>query len=169
MTDDEFKLVIDDARHRQTALLNLIVFTDQQALGLLRLYVTIGVAAATGAAVGFVGNDAIPFVVAGGLAGVVIALFVGIIYCYRAMQTAEIGLPGRGADFWKAAIGQPDITYADAVSQYLSELENQQARDRHTNGITAGALKRAKWAGAAALAVALAAGLIGLLVRFLPF
>ncbi len=49
LSDDQLKVAIDDARARQAALLQSIYFNDQQALRLLRLYVTLGLAAAAGA------------------------------------------------------------------------------------------------------------------------
>ena len=47
---DKLKLALDDIRARRKALLDLIVLADQQAMGYLRLYVTLGLATASGAA-----------------------------------------------------------------------------------------------------------------------
>src|SRR5690606_29655615 len=101
---DQLQVALDDARARQTALLQLIYFTDQQAMSLLRLYVTIAVATATGAATGFAPNSWIPMAASIGLTVVSIALLVGCYFCFQAMKTAELALPGRGADFWKAVV-----------------------------------------------------------------
>lgn len=43
----DWKLVIEDARTRHAAVVNLIYFTDSQAMNLLRLYVTVASAFGT--------------------------------------------------------------------------------------------------------------------------
>ncbi|MGH6736339.1 MAG: hypothetical protein ACRECX_09710 [Methyloceanibacter sp.] len=163
MNADQLKLAIDDARHRQIALLDLIYSTDTKALGLLRLHVTIGMAAAAGAVAGFTSTSSIPKSVAVGLIAAVVALFVGCVFCFRSMRSAKVSLPGRGADFWKAALDNK-VTVPVIADQYLSELANGQERDRETNRVTARDFAIAKWAGIVSPALALVTGLLSLLI-----
>lgn len=153
---DALKMAIDDARVRQAAVLQLIYFTDQQALGLLRLYVTLGLGAVAGTAAGLGPDAVIPRAAAMGLAGAALVLFVGCFLCFRAMQSAQLTFPGRGADFWRAALfASEHVELCGIVKQYLEDLTIGQTRDRETNKRTAAALKHAKWAGLAAPATAL--------------
>ena len=64
---DKLKLALDDIRARHKAVYDLIVLTEQQALSFLRLYVTLGLAAASGAVTGIVGNASISTALGGGL------------------------------------------------------------------------------------------------------
>jgi hypothetical protein len=164
LKSDEVKLALDDVRARQIALLQLIYFTDQQAIGLLRLYVTVGVAAATAASAGFSGNSSITMAAAVALSVVALLLLIGCLYCYRAMATAKIGLPGKGPEFWTWALDHPDVNLSYVVSQYLEQTRAILEQDRDTNRVTANALKRAKQLGAAALAAALLVALVSCLI-----
>jgi len=166
MLNDELKLVLDDARHRQAAMLQLIYFTDQQALGLLRLYITLGIAAATGAVAILAPGSWLPPSASLALAASALALQIGCYFCFRAMRTAEISLPGRGADFWKAALAS-ECRLRDVMDQYLEDLEEGQGRDQLTNRQSAKALARAKLAGPAAAALALAVFIVSLAARWL--
>lgn len=158
LNDDYLKVALDDARARQTALLQLIYFTDQQAMGLLRLYVTIGLAAAAGAAAGLGPEAWLPKAVSIGLGFAAAALTIGCFFCFLTMRTAQVGLPGRGPEFWRTAMELSDLDHV--VAQYLEELEAGQRRDRETNRRSGKSFERAKWAGISAPALALIAGLV---------
>ncbi len=57
---DDFKTGIEDVRARHAAVVSLIYLADRQALQLLRSYVTLGIATASGAAAGLSGATMVP-------------------------------------------------------------------------------------------------------------
>lgn len=162
--NDIIKLALDDARARQTALVQLMYFTDQQALGLLRLYVTLGTASATAAVTGFSSNSWLPVEGSAALLACTTTFLAGSYFCFRAMRTAEVTLPGRGADFWKDALFA-NFNQAEIVSQYLDGLISGQHRDKATNKTSASALRLAKWAGISTPLVAIIVALLTVLTR----
>jgi hypothetical protein len=156
---DKLKLAFDDMRVRHKGLLDLIVLTDQQALGLLRLYVTLGAAAASGAVAVLSGETVIWTSASIAFAAATVVFLVGAIFCFRAMGMATVGLPGRGADFWMWAF-DPHIDIADIRASYLSEVELSLAINRKLNASTARELAIAKKCGIVAPAIT---GLVGLI------
>lgn len=95
-----------------------------------------------------------------GLLFAALALFVGSIFCFRAMETTEIRLPGRGAEFWRWAISTDKVYLSHAVSEYLRELQLALIVNRGFNKKTGFALRRAKQAGIVATPAALIASLV---------
>ena len=61
----------------QFTVVALIYFTDQQAMSLLRLYVTLSIATVSGAAAGFSGMSSIPLTAAWALLASTIVFVIG--------------------------------------------------------------------------------------------
>lgn len=136
--------LLDDLRARNHALVELIKFTDQQAMVLLQMYAGVGVAAGAGALAALTSD--ILLLQALGWAGLfaVAPLFVGCIYCLRATMVDSFVLPGRGADFWHWA-SQDAVEHGEAFEAYFVSQIQAQEMNRAVNATTAGALKRAKY------------------------
>ncbi|NKM99455.1 hypothetical protein [Rhizobium leguminosarum] len=96
MKIDDLKIALDDVRARQTALVNLIIFTDQKAMAVFRLYVTLGIAAGAAGAASFFRNDALLEFARWAMVATACWLALGALFCFRAMSRASINLPGRG-------------------------------------------------------------------------
>jgi hypothetical protein len=163
LSGDDWKVAIDDARTRHAALTNLIFFTDTQASGLLRLYLTIGAAAASGAVAGLTKSAPLPFATSWALIGLAAALLLGSWFCFRATETSVLSLPGRGAEFWTWA-AREDVPRELVLKSYLDNLVPEIQINRKLNAVTAVALSHAKLCGMIAPGVALVAGGAALLV-----
>lgn len=163
LSGDDWKLAIDDARTRHEAVTGLIFFTDTQAANLLRLYLTLGAAAASGAVAGLTKSAPLPFATSWALIGLAIALVLGSWFCFRATETSEISLPGRGAEFWIWA-ARDDVPRELVLKSYLDNLVPEIQLNRKLNATTAVALSRAKLCGMIAPGAALVAGGAALLV-----
>ncbi|KKX30264.1 hypothetical protein [Rhizobium sp. LC145] len=136
MQPDDFKLALDDVRARHTALVNLILFTDQKAMGVFRLYVTLGIAAGAAAAASFFRDDALLVFARWSMAMTALWLAVAAFFCFRAMSRGSINLPGRGPEFWQWAM-LPQVETKSAMDAYLEELGGRQALNRRLNENTA--------------------------------
>jgi hypothetical protein len=156
----DLKTMLDDVRARDSALLQLILFTDRQAMALFRIYASIAVAAAAAAAAAFgSGTAAFLMMTRWSLLAMALVLVLACIACLRAMVPAGVGLPGRGADFWQWGVEQS--TTDDAfVAAYLNAARKAQDGNRRTNELGAIALMWAKRLGIAAPLVGLAVGAI---------
>jgi hypothetical protein len=161
---DDFRVIIEDTRTRHAAVVALIYFTDGQAMALLRLYVTLGIATASGAAAGFSGTLMIPRPVGWALAVATVVLTVGAAFCLRAMQSGAISLPGRRAGFWQWAI-TPEVTRDEVLRGYLENLVAKTAQNDALNARTAKAHAYAKRCSVMVPIAALAAGLVTLVLR----
>lgn len=147
--DLDLRTIIDDARARHAALVALIYSGDAQAMGLLRLYATLGIATVSGAIAGFSGTAAIATPLAAGLAGAAAVLLTGVALCLRAVRPTEINLPGRSSDFWRWAL-EDAVTPKDVVSAYLANLDERRPVNQQANRDAATALKWAKRCAAVA-------------------
>jgi hypothetical protein len=168
MSEDDLKIAIDDARHRHLALVNLILFTDQKAMAVFRLYVTIGIAAAAAGIAGFFRDDHLLVFARWSLLASAVTLALGAYFCFKAMSRANINLPGRGAEFWQWALDDR-VSLRDAVTAYLKELESRQTSNRALNERTAAELDRAVKMGISTPAVAVVVGLLALLPQAIGF
>lgn len=149
LADTEFRTVIEDARARHAAVVALIYTTDTQAMALLRLYVTLGIAAASGAAAGFGASAAITRPAAWALVVGAVIFVIGAGLCLRALRSAAINLPGRKPDFWEWAM-LPNIDRAAVLAAYLDNLKVKGIANDRCNASSATALKWAKRCGAVA-------------------
>lgn len=160
LTDDTWKTAIEDARYRHNAVVQLVYAADNQALGLLRLFVTVGLAAAAGAASRITIADTFDPLMWSLGAGAT-ALGIAALYCLKAMASADINLPGRGAEFWLWAAdikgGQDEI-----FRQYLETLKEKHAVNNTLNERQTSALYWAKLGGALSPLVALLAAAFAL-------
>lgn len=154
------RIIFEDARHRHAGVVALIMATDMRAMALLRVYVTIGVAAAAGA-VGllFSRQPSLPMPVGWALLAVVLCLGFGSYWCFRVMRTTPINLPGRTADFWLWAI-RPDVTTEAALQAYLQNLLIKNDQNDALSASMSRKLNIAKWAGMLSPLAAVLAGLI---------
>lgn len=98
---DDMLDVIEDLRARHRAVVQLILFTDQQATLYLQTYLTVSLAAGTAAATALSGVGPVPTSVGYGLASATLVLLAGAFFCLGAAASGAINLPGRGADFWR--------------------------------------------------------------------
>ncbi|WP_267423178.1 hypothetical protein [Methylobacterium sp. GC_Met_2] len=156
---DLTKLALDDVRVRQKALLDLILFQDQQAMGLLRLYVTLGIAAASGSLATIFSNEAWKSALGAGLLVAVAPLSLGTAYCFRATWAASIGFPGREPNFWQWA-SHPDIEEGGVREAYLAQLSDSMEVNHGLNAKCATLIKWAKLCGALTPAVTVFIGLV---------
>ncbi|MCQ1778231.1 hypothetical protein NOJ05_13570 [Neorhizobium galegae] len=136
MQPEDFKLALDDVRARHLALVNLILFTDQKAMAVFRLYVTIGIAAGAAAAASFFRDDGLLIFARWSMALTAIWLALGAFFCFRAMSRGSINLPGRGPEFWAWAM-DPRVETRAVIDAYLAELAERQAINRRLNERTA--------------------------------
>lgn len=143
LSEDDWKIAIEDARLRHGAVVNLIYFTDTQAMALLRLSVTIGIASASGAIAGLARDYLVPKPLGWALAAATMALAAGSWFCLRAMRTSKINLPGRGADFWLWAAG-PEVNRENAFRVYLENLKEKHIDNNKLNIRNSFALRCAK-------------------------
>ncbi|ODR98396.1 hypothetical protein AUC68_08105 [Methyloceanibacter methanicus] len=153
------QFAIDDARQRHAALTELIYFTDSQAMALLRLYSTVGIAMASASAALFAADPPVSTALAWALASATVVLVIGAVFCWLAMQTLQVSLPGRGAEFWLWAM-DARVTAASAFTKYLENLEKESVWNREVNDTTSQHLMAAKIAGVLAPAFAFGAGLL---------
>lgn len=156
LAETEFRTVIEDARARHAAVVMLIHQTDTQAMNLLRLYVTLTIATASGAAA-MVNSASGALVTA--LVAMSIVLAAGSAFCLRALRSGAINAPGRDPDFWLWAL-HPDVDRDAALRAYLDNLKAKLELNRNLNQNTATALTWSKRCGVAAplLGIASAAG-----------
>lgn len=144
LSPDVIKVVFDDVRARQSALLGLIYFVERQAMNLLRLFITAGVAMVAAFAAGVQSvNPILHSLYPSALAGLVLTT-VGAAFCFRAMKTVELNLPGRGAEFWLWLLDNPHVETTAQLRFYLEDLEKQQADTRVVNVSNARSFERAK-------------------------
>ena len=161
----DFQTMIEDARTRHAAVVDLIYAADNQALSLLRFYVTLAVAAVTGAAATLTSFPSAQYAVAsrpiaGALLGAALALTLGTAFCFRALSGSSLSLPGREASFWLWSL-RSDISREQALSAYLENLSTKTSQNNAVNFAQARALNRAKISGAVAPIIAVLAAIAG--------
>jgi hypothetical protein len=166
LSDDEMRFALDDARARHKELVELIYFIDKQALRLLGFYLTLGVASASTAVAGLSQTTPIPLPASFALGGAAFALLVGGFLCFIAMESADVNLPGRDAEFWIWA-NRPDIPRELIFKAYLDNLKQKTNANRQVNQAGAQALMHAKLCGVLTPAIAMLAGGVALLLEFL--
>jgi hypothetical protein len=157
--ESEFRTIIEDARTRHAAVITLIYTLDAQALGLLRLYTTLGIATVSGGIAGLIDSaNIVPRPLAWSLLSVSIVLLVGAALCLLCLRSTKVNLPGRDPDFWQWAM-RPDVGRSQVLAGYLENLKTKAADNLATNDISSKALKAAKVCCVIAPLVALVVGL----------
>lgn len=152
------RVIIEDARMRQAAVVALIGAIDSQAMRLMRLYVTLGVAsAAAGIGTLFAKEPALPAALGWALLGGTASLGAGMWLCFRVMKPGPISLPGRRPDFWLWAM-RDDVASDDVLRAYLQNLSEKIAQNDRVNKAMASQMKWAKLAGLLAPAIAIVIG-----------
>jgi hypothetical protein len=157
LDDADMRFAIDDARVRQKAVIDLINGSSDQALRLLGFYITLGLAATSGAIAGISATTSIPIAVAIALLSVLVPLVIGSYFCFQTIRPTSIALPGRDPEFWLWA-HRSDVTRDVVFKAYLDNLNERMAANRRLNDNTSKALTRAKICGAVAPLVALLSG-----------
>lgn len=152
---DDWKIALEDARYRHNAILGLIHAADNQALALMRLYVTIGTAAAAGAVSTLPSQISIPLTCS--LVGAASMLAFGAWQCFSVIAGADINLPGRGADFWLWAAGT-NKDRVEVFKEYLTTLAEKHQTNNRLNERQTKILRRAKLSGILSPIVALVFG-----------
>lgn len=148
---------LEDMRVRHKELISLIYLTDKQALSLLGLYLTTGIAAGSAAYAGLGANPIVPKAVSAALAGASTMLFFGSIFCFFAMKAADVSLPGRGPEFWKWA-DHAEISLETIFNAYLKNLEEKTNATRELNTSMARTLGYGKLCGLLAPVAAIVIG-----------
>lgn len=154
---DDWKLALEDARFRHNALMQQIYAGDTQALSLLRLFLTIAVAAAGGALSIFLGTWELPSEIAWALCSAILLFLASAISCTTAIMGGAVNLPGRGAEFWLWAASE-DVEREHIFRSYLTNLNEKHDTNRRRNDKQATALLFAKIGGLAALPVSVLVG-----------
>lgn len=140
------RVVIEDARHRHLAVVALINAIDAQAMRLLRLYFSLGIACAAGAvSVFFAEKIALPLPLGWALLGALVCLTGGAYLCLGVMKSTPINLPGRKADFWLWALDER-VGDAEVVRAYLENLKEQNRKNDDLNAALSAKFSRAKMA-----------------------
>jgi len=132
-------------------------------LGLLRLYVPLGIATGSGAVAAFASNPAIPKAAGLALIAVTALLIAACWLCFEAMKTAAINLPGRGAEFWQWSV---EVGATPAFVAYMANLREKQAANTALNARTARALA---WSKSCAIAAPPTAIIVGALAIWAGF
>lgn len=125
-------IAIEDARAHHTARLELIQFTDQQAMNLLSLYVTLSIAAASGFGASL-GSALVPAAAGYALLTAAIPLLAGAACCFKVLSSADIALPGREPAFWRWATENDALTGADVLKAYLGQMAETAEVNRGVN------------------------------------
>lgn len=150
LDEDAWKFSCEDARHRNAAIVSLIKSADDRAFEILKLYLTIVSAALPAASViFFTTGTAIPKAFGFALAGLAIPLIIGAAFCFRALWTDDLSLPGRDVEFWQWA-QHPEVDIKTVYSHYLDGLRNAQDANRALSDKMSTRLTKAKLAGAIA-------------------
>jgi hypothetical protein len=165
LADEDLKTAIDDARARHVAVVQLIQIADTHAMSLLTFYTTLGVAAATGAAAGLSNAALLPRAAGWALASVVPVAVFSAVFCFLAMRTTRLNLPGREAKFWLWAL-DPAVARRDVFVEYLKNLATKNELNNRVNERTGGFLRIAKLSGIAIPVISLSVGLSALWLRF---
>ncbi|HVI28862.1 hypothetical protein [Hansschlegelia sp.] len=166
------KLAVDDVRARVKAWHDLVLFVDKQAADLLRLYVTLSVAAAS-FSLGIFKPDPLKGCMAAGLTAIAATLIVGALYCFKAIDDPDVELPGEDGDFWSWAV-EEKVSADEVIAHYIKRADISAKKLKEGNERQAKAYRTARRLGVAApMAGALAAGvsylvLSGLVSLFLP-
>jgi hypothetical protein len=157
MAQLDTKAMLDDVRARDTALLTLILSNDRQAMALFRIYITIGSATAVAAAAGFLETDGFASQTKWATLAVTMVLAVASYLCQAGMTSSEVGLPGKGGDFWLWARDEA-ITEETALRTYLQYAKEHQELNVRVNTRAFWTLIWAKRLGMAAPIIGLIAG-----------
>lgn len=149
LAESEFRTIIEDARTRHAAVISLMYAIDIQAIALLRLYVTLGIATASGTIAGLGPSALFPWPAAWALGGGTAVLVAGAAFCLRALKPARINLPGRNPEFWIWAVSA-EVEREAVLRSYLDNLHAKGAVNSDINLRAARALTWAKRCGAVA-------------------
>ena len=141
--DDLEKIAIDDTRHRQKALFDLILSVDRQAMTFFGYSISISAGSGTAFLAGTYGSYRLTFPIAASLTIVFIGGVAAAYFCLRAMRTGNIAAPGRTADFWEWALRGPKENKV-VVEAYLAELRSKYNHNEKLNASMANDLKRAR-------------------------
>lgn len=162
MASFDLKIVLDDIRSRDAALLTMLLATDRQAVALFRVYVTLAAALISASVAGMLNpNWSLGSWVAAGVGTTALGLALACWYCIKAIRTAKVGLPGKGAEFWQWA-QRDDVTEEVAVGAYLVQSLNAQSTNFEVNRSSSACLRRAKRIGVASVALGAFVVLFGL-------
>jgi hypothetical protein len=163
LTSEDLRFACDDARKRQTAVVELIVANDRQAMALLQIYLAIASGALSAAAAVYYNTSTlhVPKVFFAVLVGISLPMIVGIFCCILGMWPTSIRLPGREASFWVWAV-EHETSPEAAYRSYLDSLAKTQAENKNLNARASAWVERAKRCGAVAPFIALLALLIGI-------
>lgn len=160
LTLDQKQFAVADANARLVALIDLTKFNDQQAIGLLQFYVTLGVAA-LGAA--FAGQAGVPiFGISGSVAAAsfAVVILLGALQCHRAMIPGAVPFPGRDVEFWLTVRDNEGWSFEAALDAYLDEAKELRRSFREAHRVGAQRLTLARRAAYVAPFIGLIAGIL---------
>ncbi len=156
--NDDWKLAIEDTRFRQNAIVALIYSSNNQALGLLRLFSVIALATATGAVTSLAAGEFSP-AVGWELLSLTLVLVWSSWQCFRALEVGDIDLPGRDAEFWLLAADNGNDRPAFS-RHYLEVFRERYRTNRIVSERQARALRKAKLGGIIAPLIGIAVGAV---------
>ena len=163
--DEDWKIAVEDSRFRHNAILALIYSVNNQALGLLRLYSVIALAAATGAVSSLSLPNEVPSSVGWELAAMTLVLVWASWQCFRALEVADLRLPGRDAEFWlRAADGNGGR--GQFARQYLEASKKGYQNNKRVNARQTRALRYAKLGGILSPIFAIAVGAASAAIQY---
>jgi hypothetical protein len=151
------RTVIEDARLRQTARVALMQANETKAMLLLRLYMTVGIATASGSLALLTQQRSVSIALGWALLAATLVAIAGAAFCLLASRQSDINLPGRDADFWER-VAHDDVTAEHAVLSYLRDLQKGIEVNRAVNLKNAKTLLLAQWCAVILPLAALLAG-----------
>lgn len=147
----DMKIILDDVRSRDTALLTMLLATDRQAMALFRVYVTLTAALASAALAAMFGAAPyLGFWAVFGAGTMAMCLTLACWYCIQTVKTATVALPGKGAEFWQWAL-RDDVTEEAVITAYLGQSLNGQDNNLAVNQQSSSYLRMAKRLGVASI------------------
>lgn len=161
MAKVDLKILLDDVRARDAALLSMLLTTDRQAMALFRVYVPLAAALVSAAlAATFKVYWYLDGWIATGAGSAALVLALACWYCIQAMKTATVAVPGKGAEFWQWAT-RDDIDEDVALAAYLDQSLKGQDNNFKVNRRSSNCLRMAKRLGVASIILGSGIVLVG--------
>ncbi|QRG07920.1 hypothetical protein EZH22_06020 [Xanthobacter dioxanivorans] len=141
--DQLLDAAVEDARERHKAVIELIRFTDQQAISLLNFHAALGVALVSGAAACLGKDPLVPAFVGIAFGAGAICFIAGAWCALKVQASATISLPGREPKFWIWA-AHGEIGNDLVFEEYMNSLARGQIKNDEANIYGVKWLKRAR-------------------------
>ncbi|MCF1502948.1 hypothetical protein L0F51_04105 [Afifella sp. H1R] len=162
MDIENAKFAVTDTHMRTSSLVGLTKFNDQQAMSLLQLYVTVGLAALAGAlATADDGSRLFGWPATVGLGVFAVAVFSGAVLSHLSMKPCrDVPFAGGGADWWLWALRDGAVDMESALLDALERANEKQQKFLEFQRTSAKRLTRARQSALIGLAGGAIAGVL---------